>query len=59
VPRSPNASYQQHRAVIPAHPGGPLVGSFHQIACKFNAKWVGILWSRQAKGAGGRPLWPP
>ena len=31
---------------------GPAVGSFHQIPCKFNGKWVGLLWNREAKGAG-------
>ena len=30
----------------------------HQLPCESNAKWVGMLWKREAKGA-GRPPWPP
>jgi hypothetical protein len=34
------------------------VGNFHQIPCRFNGKRVGMLWNREAKGA-GRPSGPP
>jgi hypothetical protein len=45
-------------AITPAQPGGPKVGNFHQIPCKFSEQWVGILCNREAKGA-ARPPWHP
>jgi hypothetical protein len=30
--------------------GQRYAGTFHQIPCKFNGKWVGMLWNREAKG---------
>ena len=30
------------RVMTFAQSGGPKVGSFHQIPCKFNRKWVGM-----------------
>jgi hypothetical protein len=50
------------RLITPSQPGGPTyqVGNFQWIPCKTNGKWVGILWNRQAKGAGRpRPAGPP
>ena len=44
--------------ITPAQPGGPKAGNLHQIPCGFNSKWVGIIYSREAKGA-GRPPAPP
>ena len=41
--------------INPVQPGGPAVGSFHQTPCKFNGKWVGMLWNREVKGAGRPP----
>ena len=32
--------------------------TFHQIPRKFNGNCVGMLWNREAKGAGRRPLGP-
>ena len=32
--------------------------NFHQIPCRFNGKRVGILWNREAKGAGRASLAP-
>jgi hypothetical protein len=43
------------RVITPAQPGWPTVGNFHQIPCKFNWKWAGIRWDRQAKRAGRPP----
>jgi hypothetical protein len=38
----------------PVSQGGPTVGNYHQIACKYNGKWVGIARPRGRKGAAGR-----
>jgi hypothetical protein len=44
--------------ITPGQPGRAVVGNFHQIPCKFNGKWVGMPWNREAKAAGRVP-WPP
>ena len=41
--------------ITPGQSRESSVGTFRQIACHFDGKWVEILWNRQAKGDG----WPP
>ncbi len=40
--------------ITPGQPEGTAVGN-HQIPCRFNEKWVGIIYNREAKGAGQGP----
>ena len=40
--------------ITPAQPGGPSVGNFHSIACRFNGKWVGI-YPMEMSGLGSVP----
>jgi hypothetical protein len=37
----------------------PEVCDFHQAPCKCNAKWVGMLWNREGKGARAAAPGPP
>jgi hypothetical protein len=37
--------------ITPGQAGGPTVGNFQWIACKFSGKRVEFLWNRQARAA--------
>jgi hypothetical protein len=55
-PRPLQRARAEPRMITSAQPGGPAVGNFHQIPCKFNGTWVGILWDwyfGRPRGAGG------